>query len=168
MIVLPKKIYLTAIGKEWKVSYHHTTPCKLTLVEYPHRKLVLYGKRYSKRAAMKLITRWIKLKSKIYLSALVIHFNRKIKAKYAKLRIHSLIMEWGSYSSKKVLGLNYKLIFLPPSLVKHLIIHELCHTRHLNHSPEFWKEVEKYDRNWKRNKMKLYAADIHIPEWVIF
>ena len=167
MVVLPKTIYLRAMGKRWKVSYIHT-PGKLSLIEHPYRKLVVYGKNYSKRAAIKLLNKWIKIKSEEFLVALLIKLNRKIKANYKKLRIHSLKLEWGSYSSTKLLSLNYTLIFLPPTLVKHIIIHELCHIRYMDHSPAFWKELAKFDKNWKKNKKALHDADMHIPEWSIF
>ena len=166
MIVLPKEIYLTAMSKRWKVSYIHT-PGKLSLLELPHRKLVVYGKHYSKRAAINLLIKWIKIKSTDYLTALLLKINTKVNADYNKVKIHSLKLEWGSVSSNKIVGLNYKLIFLPPKLVRYIIIHELCHTRYLDHSKEFWKEVEKFSKNWKQYKYAPNTADSYIPEWVI-
>ena len=167
MIILPRKIYLTAINKYWKVSYIHS-PGKLTLLEQPHRVLVLYGKRYSKRAALQLISKWVRLKSQAYLTKLLIKLSHQTKINYKKLIIRSQKSQWGSCSSTKVISLNYKLIFLPPSLVKHLILHELCHIPRLNHSKKFWEELEKYDKNWKDNKKALYHAVSYLPEWVIF
>lgn len=166
MIVLPKKIYLTAIGKHWRVSYVHV-PGKLELVEFPRCKLVVYGKNYSKRAAIRLLIKWVKLKAQKYLSAMSVKLNRKIKVKYKKLRVRALIAGWGCCVSDKTFSLNYNLIFMPPLLVRHIIIHELCHIRYLDHSPRFWKEVAKYDKSWKKNKESLYDADIHIPKWAM-
>ncbi len=166
MIKLPKKIYLTAMGKHWSVSYAHT-PGKLALIEFPHCKLVIYGKHHSKRAVIKFLLKWVKFKSLGYLSALSIKLNRKIKVKYKKLRVRPLTAGWGRCASDKTISLNYYLIFLPPMLVRHLIIHELCHIRYLDHSPQFWKEVAKYDKGWKKNKESLYVADIYIPKWAM-
>ena len=67
----------------------------------------------------------------------------------------------------KLFSLNYKLIFLPPTLVKYIVLHELCHARYIDHSPEFWKELEKFDKNWKKNRAALDEADEFIPSWVI-
>lgn len=167
MITLPRKIYLTAMGKHWKISYIHT-PGKLELIELPGRELAIYGKHYSKRSAIKMLIRWLKMKSQSHLNGLLIKFNRKIKVKYKGLRIHSLKKEWGSCSKTKVVSFNFILIFLPPALVKHLIIHELCHIRHLDHSPAFWREVAKYDKSWKKNQKALYDADQYIPEWLMY
>lgn len=167
MIFLPRKIYLTAINKHWKVSYIHSSE-KLTLIESPHHKLTLYGKNYSKRAALKLITKWIKLKAQDYLSLELIKINRRIKANYKKVIVRSNESQWGSCSNNKTISLDCKLIFLPKPLVRYLIIHELCHLRHLNHSKRFWDEVEKFDKKWSENKKAMKTALEYIPEWAIF
>ncbi|MFA7543033.1 MAG: SprT family zinc-dependent metalloprotease [Candidatus Cloacimonadaceae bacterium] len=51
---------------------------------------------------------------------------------------------WGSYSSKGNMTLNIALVMAPRSIIDYVIIHELCHQRHPNHSPQFWQEVERY------------------------
>jgi len=167
MIVLPKKIYLTAVDKHWRVSYIRT-PGPLTIIELPYRKLAVYGNRYSKHAAIHMINKWVMLKSKEYLTGLLTKINRRIGVTYKKLRIHALKTEWGSFSSKQILGLNYMLIFLPPRLVRYIIIHELCHAHHLDHSNAFWKVVAKYDKNWKKHQNAVLTADALVPNWVVF
>ena len=167
MITLPKKIYLAAMKKHWKISYIEA-PGKLIIIEHPHRELALYGKNYSKLAALNLITRWVRLKSHIFLSELLRQLNRKVKVNYKKLIIRSHEAQWGSYSSTKTISLNYKLIFLPPALARHVIFHELCHVNNMDHSDKFWNTLAKYDRNWKTNRAALNDADDFIPEWVTY
>jgi predicted metal-dependent hydrolase len=60
---------------------------------------------------------------------------------YNRVSIRGQKTRWGSCSSDKNINLNYKLLFLEPEFVKYIIIHELCHTIHLNHSREFWQLV---------------------------
>ena len=50
---------------------------------------------------------------------------------------------WGSCSCNGTISLNWRLIQLPPAVRDYIIIHELMHLRELNHSPRFWREVEK-------------------------
>ena len=50
---------------------------------------------------------------------------------------------WGSCSCHGVISLNWRLIQLPEFVRDYIILHELMHLRHLNHSPRFWAEVEK-------------------------
>jgi predicted metal-dependent hydrolase len=62
---------------------------------------------------------------------------------------------WGSCTSKKVISLNIALVALPEYLVDYVLIHELCHTRHLNHSRFFWAEVAKYDPLYVHHRKSL-------------
>jgi len=57
---------------------------------------------------------------------------------YKKVRIGDQKSRWGSCSAKKTISLNWRLILLPYELGNYVIMHELAHTRHLNHSKEFW------------------------------
>src|SRR5579864_8898455 len=86
---------------------------------------------------------------------------------YKEIKIHSLKTEWGSCTSTKIIGLNYKIIFLPLRLVKHILIHELCHLRYFSHSPRFWAEVGKYDKSWERHIRAIEESEVNIPEWLI-
>lgn len=167
MIKLPKKVFLRAVNKHWKISYIKS-PGKLVIVELPHRQIVVYGKNYSKRTALNLITKWIRLKAHAYLTTLLHKLNRKVKVKFKKLIIRSHEAQWGSYSSTKTMSLNYKLIFLPQALAKHVILHELCHVHHLSHAKIFWDDLARYDKHWEKHRTELFDADKYIPEWVIF
>ncbi len=62
---------------------------------------------------------------------------------------------WGSYNSKRVMKLNWKLVILPDALVYYIICHELSHSIHLNHKPQFWHEVERLCPNYKELKKIL-------------
>jgi predicted metal-dependent hydrolase len=57
-------------------------------------------------------------------------------------------------------------LFLPPRLVRYLMVHELCHLRHLDHSPRFWAKVELHAPNWRRLERELHAARRLVPDWV--
>ncbi len=83
----------------------------------------------------------------------------KFRFKVDKILPCSSTVKWGSYSSTGELKLNYKIIILPQDLVDYVIVHELCHIRHMNHKPQFWREVERFYPDYKkaRNEMKLYS-----------
>lgn len=69
------------------------------------------------------------------------------------------VCKWGSFSSAKEMKLNYKLIILPKELIDYVIIHELCHSRHMNHKPQFWQEVKKFCPDYKilRKRLQNYS-----------
>ena len=62
---------------------------------------------------------------------------------------------WGSCSGRRNISLNAQMLFLSPEEVRYVMIHELCHTRQMNHSREFWREVEKCCPDFQRIRAEL-------------
>lgn len=62
---------------------------------------------------------------------------------------------WGSCSSKGHLSLNWKIIVAPASVIDYVLIHELCHLKHLNHSESFWNLVSKWDPDYQQSETWL-------------
>lgn len=166
MANLPRKITLPALKKQWRVTYVESTG-KLILIEHPSCVLALYGKHYTRLAALALINRWVRVKAHNYLTNMVKQLNRRVKARYKKIVVRSHDAQWGCYLPSRTISLNYKLIFLPTRLIKNIIYHELCHARYDQHSKKFWQELAKFDRNWKHNNREIDSADDYIPKWVI-
>jgi predicted metal-dependent hydrolase len=77
---------------------------------------------------------------------------------FKELKIKRLTSRWGSCSSHNVITLNYFLVQLPWNLIDYVIVHELAHTRYMNHSREFWALVESIipDAKQLRKEIKTY------------
>jgi len=60
-----------------------------------------------------------------------------------EIKINSSKGRWGSCSAKKNINLSFYIMLLPPHLVELILLHELCHTLEMNHSPRFWKELDR-------------------------
>jgi predicted metal-dependent hydrolase len=80
---------------------------------------------------------------------------KEMSLTYKRVSIGAQSSLWGSCSSNKNLHFNYKIQYLPSHLLRYLIIHELAHLVHLNHSANFWALVESYDNNFKMHKKEL-------------
>jgi predicted metal-dependent hydrolase len=83
---------------------------------------------------------------------------------YSQIAIRAQRTRWGSCSSKGNLNFNCLLALVPLEILDYVVVHELCHRIELNHSEQFWNEVEKIlpdymvRRNWlKENGTKLIA-----------
>jgi predicted metal-dependent hydrolase len=72
---------------------------------------------------------------------------------------------WGSCTAKGALSLNESLVFLPQRLVRYVLVHELAHTRQLDHSPAFWALVETMDAGWREARSDLRDCWRHVPAW---
>jgi predicted metal-dependent hydrolase len=81
---------------------------------------------------------------------------------YKKMSIRNQRTRWGSCSAKGTISLNIKLAALPQDLTDYVLLHELVHTRVPNHSPKFWRELDRYVGNGKAKAKQLveYGAGI--------
>ena len=60
---------------------------------------------------------------------------------YTKITIRNQKTRWGSCSQTGTLSFNYRLMMASPAVIDYVIIHELCHLTHMNHSKAFWNKV---------------------------
>ncbi|MBN2018197.1 MAG: M48 family metallopeptidase [Candidatus Cloacimonetes bacterium] len=68
---------------------------------------------------------------------------------------------WGSCSAKKNINLNYKLVLLPNELQEYIMLHELVHLTHRNHSKAFWQELERFCPEYinRRKELRKYRLE---------
>lgn len=78
---------------------------------------------------------------------------------FPKISIRKMQSSWGSCSAKGNISLNIKLIQVPIEYIDYVIIHELCHLKHLHHEPEYYKLLSRMMPDWERKKEKLDRFD---------
>jgi predicted metal-dependent hydrolase len=81
---------------------------------------------------------------------------------FNRLTVKNLSSKWGSCSSKRNLNFNWHVIHLRQTVIEYLIIHELCHLVHLNHSDAFWNLVQRYCPDYLNMERELRDH-----EWLI-
>jgi len=103
----------------------------------------------------KLLAEWLKEQTHTYieekLSLLICATGltpRSFKIRFYKAR-------WGSCNNRGELSFNYLLMMAPLWVIDYVIIHELCHLKHLNHSIKFWQLVNLHCPNYKAAKLWL-------------
>ena len=82
-------------------------------------------------------------------------FNKVSAFRVNRVSIKHQRAQWGSCSDKKNLNFNYKILFLPSRLRDYVIVHELCHTRELNHSARFWRLVGEIIPHYEHRESEL-------------
>ncbi|MDR3117872.1 MAG: M48 family metallopeptidase [Mediterranea sp.] len=81
---------------------------------------------------------------------------------YTHVKINSSRGRWGSCSATKNINLSYFLVLLPQHLIDYVLLHELCHTKEMNHSDRFWDLLNSATNNKAvelRNELKSYKTD---------
>lgn len=106
----------------------------------------------------KLLTK----KAKEYLPYRLDFWAKKYGYSYSSLRLSHANTRWGSRSSSGTISLNIGLMNLPEPLRDYVILHELAHINHMDHSSAFWNEVERHDPHYKRHRkaLKLYTPGV--------
>lgn len=93
--------------------------------------------------------------SKEYIELRVEHFCKLMELRYNKLSFRKMKSRWGSCSSRKNITLNSELTKLEKELIDYVVVHELAHLTHMNHSKEFHQLVEEFLPNSKTFRKKL-------------
>lgn len=99
-----------------------------------------------------------KARAKKIITERVKHFAQLHGFIFKRISIKNTSSRWGSCSTKENLNFNYKLIFLSEDLRDYVVVHELCHLRHHNHSAQFWREVSHIlpDYRVRERELKKY------------
>lgn len=81
---------------------------------------------------------------------------------FPNLRVRKMKTRWGSCSTKGNVNLNLHLIQAPPDCIDYVIVHEFCHLVEMNHSPRFYRVMDKIMPDWRSKKEALKRAKVHI------
>jgi predicted metal-dependent hydrolase len=85
---------------------------------------------------------------------------------FSRLQLRRQRTRWGSCSSRGVISLNVCGVFQAPEVLNYLMIHELVHTRYMNHSAAYWREVAAHCKDWRVLDRELSRGWRHVPPWI--
>lgn len=128
--------------KDWILKTWQSIPDPPVLTVREQNQIAALEKRY-RRAAHE------------YIPARVAYFQQFTGGSYDKITIRDQKTRWGSCSSNGTLSFNYRLMLAPPKILDYVVVHELCHLKHMNHSPAFWHAVEDVLPDYRERKQWL-------------
>ena len=162
-IDLTEHLHFRAIDHSYTVSYAHEPTFKRARLSINDSNVTIVLPKKDPNLAHSALCQFIRNCAEQHLLPWLEKLSGSCKLPFESACIRSQQQRWGSCSSDKRISLNDKLLFLPPELVNHVMIHELCHTIHLNHSDQFWKLVKHFDQHCDRLKLTLKKAEHAIP-----
>jgi predicted metal-dependent hydrolase len=164
----PQRIVLQALNETWQVNYGWRDKPGMSEYHNPHCDPALWLWSPDETSSVtSLLSKWLTAKAKSTLPTWLDQVSEQTGLVYTKLSIRAQKTRWGSCSHKKHINLNRALLFLPEELVRYLMIHELSHTVHLNHSRAYWSLVSRWAPRYKSYEKQLNQYSSRIPLWAL-
>lgn len=163
--LFPDAIVLPALNRQLTLQYKTTADAQIRIDSISENCLQVCGpveipeqvhaalRDYLRTLAQQVLPKWFS------------QVAQEVKISYERLCIRSQRTRWGSCSARGTITLNDNLLFLAEDLVRHVMIHELCHRIEPNHSARFWALVHSHDPATQTHRGALREALWTIPSW---
>ena len=109
-----------------------------------------------------LFQKWFKQEARRVITKRVTKISSALGYRFAKMRITSAKTRWGSCSSRKTLSFSYRLVMAPEEVIDSVIVHELVHLEIPNHSPAFYKRLERHLPDYRKYRKWLKENGIQL------
>jgi predicted metal-dependent hydrolase len=158
---VPQSIQFALSGEMFHVEWRRAVPPKL---EQRGDRIIVQAP--DEAAARLSLRTWLKQAAADRLAPRLLRLAADLKYPVARVSIRCQRTRWGSCSTRGTISLNLSLVFLRAEVVQYLFVHELAHTKHMNHSASFWHLVEKLEPDYRRLDRELLAGWRTVPGWV--
>lgn len=164
--VLPTQLNLLAINEIWNIHYAEDSNSTPNLNSVANKYIVVRKANLTATYAHYYLKNWLLDQGQQHLLPWLKRLSELTGLKYSSAHIRNNTSRWGSCSASKRISLNCKLLFLPAHLVEHILIHELCHTVHMNHSLAFWDLVKKFNPQSALFRKQMKDTQKYMPRWL--
>ena len=161
----PNTVELRARKETWQVVYEKTADPGAICLPTPRKKLKVRGNVDNVAICQAVLQQWLSHRAQRDLVPWLRQVSFDIDLPFKQASVRGQKTRWASCSSRKDISLNYKLLFLPPDLVEYVLVHELCHTIHMNHSKQFWALVGDKQPDYKPRRNAIKKGWTYVPRW---
>lgn len=158
-----EQLHFPTFNQTWRINYLKLAGENVYIRQTGQFQLTCLGAIENVHLKKTALRTWLNHRGKQLLLPHLQQISQQLQLPYFQGQIRYQKTRWGSCSASKVINLNQKLLFLPENLIRYIIIHELCHTIHLNHSRRFWQLVAKFDPHVEHHRREMKNAERWIP-----
>lgn len=162
---LPEALELRAIGERRRVRREQRPGLRGVLVREEPGGLVLEGSVDHFPGCLAALRGWLGLQAGCHLVPWLRQLSHSEDLPFGRAAVRNQRTRWGSCSCRRTISLNQKLLFLPPPLVRYVLLHELCHTIHMHHSPRFWEFLGQREPQCRVLDRELRRQASLVPAW---
>ncbi len=159
-VVVPGRVDLAATGEGFVVRVTPTHG-RSALVQCEH----LLDLRGDPAGHLDRLRAWLRDHARKSLLPRLEDLSQRTGLSFASARFGLQRSRWGSCSARRVISLNAKLLFLPPEQAYHVLLHELAHTRHMDHSPAYWAFMRSLEPATDALERALQGGWAFVPPW---
>jgi predicted metal-dependent hydrolase len=161
----PATIEFTSAGESWRLHTGGGHGRPRIRIAGPGL-LQLSGDLTNTHAVQQALRIWLMKRAAEVFAPVLAETARRMELPYRRLAVRRQRTRWGSCSVRGTISLNCCLLFQRPEVLQYLLIHELAHVRHMNHSSRFWDLVERYCPDCRRLDRELLDGWRRVPSWV--
>ena len=163
---LPSLVQLKGIEQQFSIRYVPEDGARTVRYRSQGDAVVLSGDTENESLCVQALKRWLLSLAKREYAPRLRSLSALTGNSYKRLHVRGQRTCWGSHSSNGTISLNYCLMFLEAAHLRYVMIHELCHARHMNHSRRFWGLVGEFEPEYRRLDKDLNSSWKQIPTWV--
>ena len=152
--------------ESWSVSYRPKPGNQTICTPALGSSLTIRGDTEQASNCQAVLRQWLAHRAHRELAPWLRQLGFELALPCRRISVRGQKTRWASCSSQKDISLNYKLLFLPRPLVHYVLVHELCHTVHMNHSDQFWALVAEKLPDYKCWVSELKTGWRYVPRWV--
>jgi len=163
--LLPSVIELPALGRVWIVEYRQRASGDAVRARASGSTLDVSGDVADADACLRALRRWRDRTAREGLAALAAECSSATGIGFERVSVRAQKTRWGSCSSNGTISLNRNLVFLPRSLARYVVLHELAHVAQRGHGPEFWRHLESLEPLARQLRAQMRTAGDLVPAW---
>lgn len=166
----PREFIFPAFSQKWEIFYSFRDVCWCGVREESEGKLLVSGCVTDPHQVCGALLSYLKRKGTLLFDSMLQQLSAECRIPFSKFTVRTQKGRWGSCSSRGNISLNGSMLFFPEEALRYVMIHELCHLRHMDHSVRFWNEVERYCPDHRRIRFQIrkgFPSMWKAPEFIV-